>query len=78
MRGPVTTYYRNKSYDEFLEVGIQFRKQLDTLLSADLLIESEKQRLSHDIKIVNDLMSKLYDHVRQNNTDKKYPPDAAL
>ena len=78
MRGPVTIYYRNKSYDDFLDVGIQFRKQLDILLSANLLTESEKEWLFQDIKIVKELMSKLYDHVRQNNTDKKYPPDAAL
>jgi hypothetical protein len=65
---PVTVFYRNKSYDDFVNTIIQFRKKMDAFLSAGVLTESEKEIIFHDFAFIKEQIAKLYDYVRQDNT----------
>jgi len=62
---PVTVYYRDQSYDEFIEVGIQLKKRLDGLLLKNVFTDIDRQDLTREIRIIKELLTKIYDHVRQ-------------
>ena len=66
LRGPVTVYYRDKAYDEFIEAAIQFRNDLEALFTVGNFSAGEKEGLMQEIKIVKAQLNKIYDHVRQN------------
>jgi len=70
LRGPVTVYYRDKAYDDFTEAAIQFRNRLDILLTDGSFAGAEKEWLIREIKTANQLLAKIYDHVRQNKETK--------
>lgn len=67
---PVTVYYRNKSYDDFTEAYVSFKRDLDVILGKGFLTETEKEWLYKEIIIIKETVSKLYDYVRENRTDE--------
>jgi hypothetical protein len=68
---PITVIYRDRSFDDFIEWCIRFKKDLDTILSHDGFTEEEKQWLSQEITTIKETMIKIYDHVRQNSNYRK-------
>jgi hypothetical protein len=66
LKRPITMFYRDKAYDEFTEAAIQFRHRLDALLDSGILPDVEKERVIQEMKTANELLAKIYDHVRQN------------
>ncbi len=42
---PVKVISRNRSLDDFIEIGVKIRKDLKLLLSKDMFSEAEKQQL---------------------------------
>jgi hypothetical protein len=63
---PVTVTYRDRSFDEFIDVCIQFKKDLDIILSNGRFTDAEILWLTQEIKTIKDLMVQLYDYVRNN------------
>jgi len=69
---PITVYYRDQSYDEFIELGIQLKKRLDGLLSENVLTDTDREELAREVTVIKELLIKIYDHVRGNKIHKKY------
>ena len=63
---PLCVYYRNRSYDDFTEACITLKRDLDTLLQKDHWSESEKKWLNEQILETKNIITKLYDYVRDN------------
>lgn len=63
---PLCVYYRNRSYDDFTEAYISFKRDLDTLLQKDQWSETEKKRLNEQILEIKNTITQLYDYVRDN------------
>ena len=75
---PTTIFYRNKSFDEFTESYIAFKKDLDNLLLQGGLTNEDKDWLIGEIKSIKGIVNKLYDHVCQANTHGQSPMGASL
>ena len=59
---PITVNYRDQSFDEFLELGIQLKKKLNLLLTQTPLSGVEMESISADIKTIKEHLIKLYDY----------------
>lgn len=70
---PVRTYYRDRAFDEFIEVALDFRRDISIILQRPEWNESEKARLKNRIEEMNEFHIKIYEHVKQNNQNKKRP-----
>jgi hypothetical protein len=68
---PIKVFYRNKSFDEFVEIAILLKKRLDAILIAGLYAGAEKEALAADIKVIKEYMIKIYDHERKNKAQQK-------
>jgi hypothetical protein len=69
---PITVYYRDQAYDEFIETAIQLRKGLDAVFLHDGIPEIEKEAISNEIQTIKEMLSKIYDHVSQTKIRRKY------
>jgi len=70
---PVRTYYRDRAFDEFIEVVLGFRRDISLILERQEWNEGEKASLRNRIQEMHELHIKIYDHVQQNNQNKKRP-----
>jgi len=68
---PINVIYRDRSFDDFIEWCIRFKKDLDSILSNDGFTDTEKQWLNGEITTIKETMLKIYDHVRQNSQHQK-------
>jgi hypothetical protein len=66
LRGPVTVYYRDKAYDEFIETAIQLRNGLEALAASETFSDEEKDELIQKMDKIKEQLNKIYDYVRQN------------
>ena len=66
-------YYRDRAFDEFIEVAIGFRKDISLILQRPDWNESEKHRLVNMMREVYELNVKIYDYVRKNKSNEKRP-----
>lgn len=73
MGKPVRTYYRDRAFDDFIEIAIDFRKDISLILQRPDWNESEKAKLQRMILEMHEFHIKLYDYVRQNKKSKKRP-----
>ncbi|HWK05535.1 MAG TPA: hypothetical protein VNS58_17970 [Puia sp.] len=69
---PVTVYYRDRSYDEFTEAYIEFKRDMDRLLGKDTLSANEKEWLKERVEGISDVVAKLYDHVRETRKGRPH------
>lgn len=63
---PVTIFYRDQSFDAFVEEAIALRKEMETLLQGGVPTPDGEKRLitlQEEIKLC---INKIYDYVRQN------------
>lgn len=70
---PVTVYYRNRSYDEFIVAAIGLKKRLEETAASAVFSETDKGWLSDEIQGIKSYLSKIYDHVRQSSTRQEHP-----
>ena len=63
---PLCVYYRNRSYDDFTEAYISLKRDLDTLLQKDQWSEPEKKWLNEQILETKNIITQLYNYVRDN------------
>lgn len=72
MGKPLTVYYRDRSYDEFTEAFIEFRKNIATMLEKEGLKEEEKYQIIDGLQNIQQIVNKIYDHVRENSSWQKH------
>ena len=75
---PLTVLYRNRSYDEFTEAYLDFKKDLHAILENGLLAENDQEWLKDRINVLTNTVIKLYDHVRQDRKKHRHPRNAGL
>lgn len=68
---PLTVCYRDRSYDDFTEAYISFKRDLDGILKNGSITPAEKDWLLGQIITIKDVVEKLYDHVCENKTNEK-------
>lgn len=69
---PITVTYRDRSFDDFIEMCIQFKKELDKIPSLNGLTEDEKEWLNKEVATIKETIIKIYDYVRQNTSNKEH------
>lgn len=70
---PVRVYYRDRAFDEFIDVVLGLRRDLNLLLQRTDWNESEKIRLQDMIQAMHEIHIKVYDYVRSNKQNEKRP-----
>ena len=70
---PVTVYYRNQSYDEFIVAAVQLKKKLEAMPASGIVAEKDKEWLIEEINVIKDCLSKIYDYVRKSSSRQKHP-----
>lgn len=75
---PITVYYRDQTFDEFIEAGIQLRKRLDDILRKGSIPDAESESIAKEIQTIKELLIKIYDHVSQTKSRQKHRPDNAV
>jgi hypothetical protein len=63
--GPVTTIYRNRSLDDFIELGVKLRKELRLLLARNSWTNAEKEALKTKIDVIEDCLLKIVETCTQ-------------
>jgi len=61
LRKPVVTITRNRSIDDFIELGVKLRKELKSLLEKDGLTIIEKETAFAKITLIEENLIKLVD-----------------
>lgn len=68
---PITCYYRNKSFDEFVSEGVRIRKEIKQLQGKGLFSKENEERLLLLIGQISHNLNNLADYVRQNKNKQK-------
>jgi len=68
---PLTVLYRNKSYDEFTEAYLDFKKDLYVIQENELLHPGDQEWLKERIDVLINTVIKLYTHVRQSRMENQ-------
>jgi len=63
---PVSTIIRNRSIDDFIELGVKLRKELKILLAKDSLTEIDKEILLEKIILIEENLLNLVDLCSQS------------
>lgn len=69
---PIRVYYRNKSFDEFIESAILLKKRLDAILIRGVYTGAEREELTQYIKAIKEILVNIYENERQNKTKQKH------
>ncbi|HEY4287975.1 MAG TPA: hypothetical protein VGN00_12810 [Puia sp.] len=78
MGAPVTVYYRNKSFDEFVAEGVRIRREIKQLLEKDGLSKESEERLLLLIGQISHNLNNLTDHVRKNKNKQKHQSNTSV
>lgn len=62
---PPTVLHRNRSLDEFIETGVQLRKELKLLSAKDTLTTEEKMELRHKLVSIEESLIKIVELCKQ-------------
>jgi hypothetical protein len=62
---PVAVITRDRSYDDFTEAFIEYRKSLENILATGGFSDAEKQWLFGQVQLMQQSINKIYDNVRQ-------------
>ncbi len=68
---PVTTFFRDRSLDEFIEIAIRMKKDLMMVLEKEGLNEEEKRLLFENVSDIKMLMIKIDEYVRESKKKDK-------
>jgi hypothetical protein len=69
---PITVYYRNKSFDEFVAEGVRIRREIKQIQESGILSKEGEERLLLLIGQIDHNLNILSDHVRQNKNKQKH------
>lgn len=69
---PVTVIYRDRAFDDFIELCISIKKDLDAILSHNEFTDEEKEWCRKEIMTIKETMIQIYNHVRQNKNNRKH------
>jgi hypothetical protein len=62
---PVEIIYRNRSLDDFIEIGVKLRKDLQLLINKDLFTPAEKTELHKKMTQIEDQLTKIVEQCCQ-------------
>jgi hypothetical protein len=62
---PVTIMTRNRSLDDFIELGVNLRKELLLLLAKDTFSVAEKENLMGQITLIEELLNNIIKKCRR-------------
>lgn len=72
----IRIYYRDRAFDAFTDAGVQFNKDLKSLLAQGSFNDEERRRLVSFADDIKSILVKIDDHVRQTRKNRLPPGDA--